>query len=557
MKSTPSPVLRERIMRLRYAYIDKLPRILDEVKRACEQLAASPQEADTLDTLHRSFHNLKGTAASLGLPEISAEGAVGTDLLGRLKGLDAAERRSAVTAAVGELAACIERLDNLKDSAAIAAAPVTAPWSEAAVAAAAEPAVQRRVVFFCDKDLDGSALGAQLSCFGYTFSSFINAEAMKAEVLAAPPDAVVMSTAGAKLFADLRSTVAVPILFVSERTDFPTRLEAIKAGGEAYFVKPVTAHEVVDALDAVTVRREPEPFRVLIIDDEPEMGDYHALILEGAGMMVRRLDDATRVLEELNEFQPDLLLMDMYMPSCSGRELSRVIRQIPKFVSLPIIFLSSETDRLVQVSAMRVGADGFLTKPIPPEDLVTAVAVRAERTRVLRALMMRDSLTGLLNHTTLAQFLDTALANALRQDSRLCFVMLDLDEFKKVNDTYGHPAGDQVLVALARLLKQRLRTSDVIGRYGGEEFAAILWNLSIDEAVRVIDHIRRDFSALTFKADETVFSCSFSGGVAAFPEHPTAEAIVQAADRALYAAKEKGRGRIAPAAAAGQAEARP
>ncbi len=547
MKATASPVLRDRIMRLRLAYIDKLPRVLDEAKAICERLAADPEAVDALDALHRSFHNLKGTAASLGLPEVSTEGAAATDLLASLRGLGVPARQSALASALAEVRGCIDRLEQLKDSASIAGAPVAAPWSEAICAASADREVQRRVVFFCDADLDGAALGAQLSCFGYTFASFTDPEAMKAEVLASPPDAVVMTTTGAELFTDLRSKVAVPILFVSDDSDFATRLQAIKAGGEAYFVKPVTAHEVVEALDAMTVRREPEPFRVLIIDDEPEMGDYHALILEGAGMMVRRLDDSARVLEELGDFQPDLLLMDMYMPTCSGRELSRVIRQIPKFVSLPIIFLSSETDRLVQVSAMRVGADGFLTKPIPPEDLITAVAVRAERTRVLRSLMMRDSLTGLLNHTTLAQFLDSALANARRQSSQLCFVMLDLDEFKKVNDTYGHPAGDQVLVALARLLKQRLRTSDMIGRYGGEEFGAILWNLSVEEAIGVIDHIRRDFSALTFKAGDAVFSCSFSGGVAGYPEHPSAEAIVHAADQALYVAKEHGRSRIVAA----------
>ena len=194
--------------------------------------------------------------------------------------------------------------------------------------------------------------------------------------------------------------------------------------------------------------------------------------------------------------------MDMYMPGCSGRELSRVIRQIPQFVSLPIVFLSSETDKTVQVSAMRVGADGFLTKPILPEDLVTAVAVRAERTRVLRSLMMRDGLTGLLNHTTLSQFLETALATAHRHDGWLCFAMLDVDHFKKVTYTYGHPAGDQVLVALARLLKQRLRTSDMIGRYGGEEFAAVLQDVSLDEALRIMDQIRRDFAALVFKVGD-------------------------------------------------------
>jgi diguanylate cyclase (GGDEF)-like protein len=193
---------------------------------------------------------------------------------------------------------------------------------------------------------------------------------------------------------------------------------------------------------------------------------------------------------------------------------------------------------------MRVGADGFLTKPILPEDLINAVVVRAERTRVLRSLMMRDSLTGLLNHTTLSQFLETSLAAAERHGVSLCFVMMDLDHFKRVNDNYGHPAGDQVLLALARILKQRLRGSDMIGRYGGEEFAAVLQGVSIIDAVRIIDQIREDFAALIFKAGDRTFSCSFSRGVAGFPDFASPEQIVQAADKALYASKSCGRNRV-------------
>ncbi|HXP97788.1 MAG TPA: diguanylate cyclase, partial [Telmatospirillum sp.] len=198
----------------------------------------------------------------------------------------------------------------------------------------------------------------------------------------------------------------------------------------------------------------------------------------------------------------------------------------------------------VQVSVMRVGADGFLTKPISPEDLVASVAVRAERTRVLRSLMMRDSLTGLLNHTALLHFLDTSLASARRSGQGLCVAMLDLDHFKKVNDVYGHPAGDQVLKALARMLEQRLRNSDVVGRYGGEEFAIVLQGVTVGEATAILDQILRDFSALTFAVDGAEFSCSFSAGIAGFPDIQAADDLVKAADEALYSAKRDGRNQV-------------
>jgi len=367
---------------------------------------------------------------------------------------------------------------------------------------------------------------------------------LRAAMKVRQPDAVVMAVTAIDELADLRTQYPLPFLYISETDEFVARLKAVKAEGKAFFLKPIAAHEMVDTLDELTIQREPDPFRVLIVDDEQEMADYLSLILEASGMLSRQLTEPNRILEVLAEFQPDLVLMDMYMPTCSGREFSALIRQVPRFVSVPIIFLSSETDKTIQLSAMRVGADGFLTKPILAEDLIAAVAVRAERTRILRSLMMRDGLTGLLNHTTLAHFLETSLAITSRHRALLSFAMLDFDNFKSVNDRYGHPAGDQVLVALARMLKQRLRSSDMVGRYGGEEFAIIFQETSEKDAAETLEQILKDFSTLTFNAEGRSFSCTFSGGVSGFPSFPTAEQLVLAADQALYRAKNAGRNRI-------------
>jgi len=252
------------------------------------------------------------------------------------------------------------------------------------------------------------------------------------------------------------------------------------------------------------------------------------------------------VLEVLEHFRADLVLMDLYMPHCSGPELASVLRQIPGYVSLPIIYVSSETDLLRQFDALRVGADGFLTKPITPERLVEEVRLRAERMRTLRSLMVRDSLTGLFNHNTILQFLEVAVATARRHGSVLCFAMLDIDRFKRVNDVYGHTAGDQVLMALSRTLRLRLRESDLIGRYGGEEFAVVLSDSDADTAHQLLDNLRASFATLSFFADGKEFRCTFSAGVAAFPAcADDARHLVEVADRALYRAKHDGRNRIA------------
>jgi diguanylate cyclase (GGDEF)-like protein len=250
------------------------------------------------------------------------------------------------------------------------------------------------------------------------------------------------------------------------------------------------------------------------------------------------------ILESLSEFRPELILMDVYMPGCSGMEVAKIIRQKDAFVSTPIVFLSAETDIEKQLAAMSLGGDDFLTKPILPWHLVSAVTARIERHRILRSFMIRDSLTGLLNHTKTKEQLDIEVAHAERRHSDLSFAMIDLDHFKSVNDTYGHVTGDKVLKSLSRLLRQRLRKTDIVGRYGGEEFGLVLVDMNGDTAVRILDEIREDFAKIRHYSREADFSVTFSCGVAAFPRYRTRSRLNEAADKALYEAKRRGRNRV-------------
>ncbi|KFC50097.1 response regulator, partial [Halomonas sp. SUBG004] len=188
----------------------------------------------------------------------------------------------------------------------------------------------------------------------------------------------------------------------------------------------------------------------MIVDDEPEVAAYHALLLEQAGMAVQQVNHPADALTALERFSPDLLLVDVYMPVCSGEELANIIRQQPEHVGLPIIYLSSETDSQKQLSAMTAGVEAFITKPVIPDELVSAVTLRAERLRLLRSLMTRDSMTGLYNHSTTTELISKALAQAHRDNTEHAMAMIDIDHFKAVNDTHGHLAGDQVIITLAR-----------------------------------------------------------------------------------------------------------
>jgi diguanylate cyclase (GGDEF)-like protein len=300
--------------------------------------------------------------------------------------------------------------------------------------------------------------------------------------------------------------------------------------------------DLVDKIDEAGARIAHEPYRVMIVEDAEDQALYCSAVLRQASVLTCVVTDPRTLLEQLAEFHPELVLMDMYLPGCSGDELARVIRQMEAFVGLPIVFLSSETNFDRQLSAMSHGGDEFLTKPILPAQLLSVVVSRIERYRTLQALMVQDSLTGLANHSRMQQLLETEVARALRHDRPLALAMIDIDHFKQVNDRHGHPTGDRVLRGLARFLRQRLRQSDVVARYGGEEFGVVLPTTNAASAQMVIDRLRAQFATLTHESDKVEpFSVSFSAGIAALPGPGSARELLLAADRALYLAKDRGR----------------
>jgi diguanylate cyclase (GGDEF)-like protein len=236
--------------------------------------------------------------------------------------------------------------------------------------------------------------------------------------------------------------------------------------------------------------------------------------------------------------------MDMYMPAGTGLELAAVIRQQPIYISTPIVFLSAETDLQKHLQAMQLGADDFLTKPILGGHLVSVVTARVQRSRILRSYIERDSLTGLYNHSRIKEQLELEIIGARRKNSTLVFAMLDIDHFKRVNDTYGHHIGDRVIKNLSRFLLNKLRRTDFIGRYGGEEFAIILPDTSEENSLKVLNRIREDFVKFPHYVQDTQFYTTFSCGLASFARYRDGTSLSRAADQALYEAKRAGRNRI-------------
>jgi diguanylate cyclase (GGDEF)-like protein len=157
---------------------------------------------------------------------------------------------------------------------------------------------------------------------------------------------------------------------------------------------------------------------------------------------------------------------------------------------------------------------------------------------------VRDGLTGLLNHTRFKEQINIEITRARRLQQPLSLAMIDIDHFKHVNDTYGHPAGDRVLRLLSRFLERRLRCTDVCGRFGGEEFGVLLTGADAEQAAKVMDALREDFSQLEQTAEQQAFHVTFSCGIADLTAATDATQIIRQADRALYRAKHGGRNQV-------------
>ncbi|MEL0166545.1 MAG: diguanylate cyclase [Pseudomonadaceae bacterium] len=388
-----------------------------------------------------------------------------------------------------------------------------------------------------------------LSSFGYRISCFETPAALQG---ADSIDALVVDTSppGSRLLDDpllrQRASGDAPLLVISSQDNFTGRLQAVRAGATGFFTKPVDLPLLESRLERCFNTQQGGPFRVLIVDDDAELSARYALVLSSAGMLTDTLSDPNQLLDKMHNFSPEVVLMDISMPDYSGPELAQVIRLNDDWLRVPIVYLSAETNAERQMSALLKAGDDFITKPISDSALLTTVYARAQRARMVSDALARDSLTGLLKHADIKEQIEIEVERARRSQTPLAIAMIDIDHFKSVNDQYGHACGDNVIRGLSNLLRQRLRKADRLGRYGGEEFVAVLPSCTRDNAVKVLDDIREAFQALHFSADGgQQFSCSFSAGVSTCnaPDWQQVE-LLEAADRALYQAKKAGRNRV-------------
>ena len=294
--------------------------------------------------------------------------------------------------------------------------------------------------------------------------------------------------------------------------------------------------------------------KVLVIDDEEDILALMTDTLEEEDYEVVTACNGAEGIEQFEKCRPDLVITDVKMPIKNGLEVLTEIKKISADVD--VILLTGHSDEATAIECLRSGAYDYLLKPLEDIDILLTAITRAldkrklekknrELVKELEELAIRDPLTGLYNRRHLHTRLDEEIARAERYRNTFCIVMLDIDHFKAVNDTYGHPFGDYVLKKLGEIIRGSLRNVDSLYRYGGEEFFILMPETAREGAEIVVNRSMTAISEYVFSCDGQEMNVTVSMGVSIFPDQANDQrGLISLADQALYRAKETGRDRV-------------
>lgn len=294
--------------------------------------------------------------------------------------------------------------------------------------------------------------------------------------------------------------------------------------------------------------------KVLVADDSPTSRLLLDKVLTSWGYQVVTAEDGARALAMLSAPDgPNLAVLDWMMPELDGVDVCRALRKLPGERRPYLILLTAKDSKEDVATGLDAGADDYLSKPFAPEELRARLGVGRRFVQLYDELMAAqrelerqartDPLTGILNRGAIVRELEVEIERLRRERGSLCVAMLDIDHFKRVNDTYGHSAGDLVLKEFVRRVETIVRPYDRVGRFGGEEFLLLMPGTFASEALAVCERIRAAVCEAPVETDDAPIPITVSIGVAGYRGQPVNTLLTQA-DAALYRAKEQGRNRV-------------
>jgi len=504
-------------------------------------------------------HKLAGSLGTFGFP-------TGTDYARKIENL-LLENPSLSLAQKQELISLIENLQGLLRAKTPAVITDSTPTNNSSITATNDPRIEilpsnsrsfyinhpRLLIVEDDQEL-AQQLAVEARSWGMDVEVVHDLSNTYLAIAKNPPDLVLLdlvvseaSETGLDLLRFISAkTPPIPAIVLTSRDSFPHRLEVARLGGCGFISKPISLNQVMQTVNQVLQQNNLEQFKVMIVDDDPAILSTLTSYFAAWSIHLTILDDPRNFWETLERFSPDLLVLDINMPYVNGFELCQVIRNDNQWHGLPVLFISSQDDQATIEKVFRVGADDFISKPLSEQVVTNRIFNRLQRLNFMRGLAEVDLLTGIANRRKFTKEWERLRRLSIRHTQSMCLAILDLDNFKLVNDRYGHETGDRVLHDLGKLLLRSFRPEDLIARWGGEEFVVGWYQISKAEAYQYLEKVLESLRALEFTAaDGRSFRISFSAGLVQYPEDgDNFSHLYHRADHLLYQAKQMGRDRI-------------
>ncbi|MBS0438675.1 MAG: EAL domain-containing protein [Proteobacteria bacterium] len=431
-----------------------------------------------------------------------------------------------------------------------------APPAPVAVETAATPssAEQRKVFHLSDGNALACEVDQKIEAAGYELTLLDRVDELKEMLSMFAPHLVVVDAP----FLDALDSIGemirtararlgrrLALLAFSLSPELPVRLRAMRAGADSFIPLPAQSGEVMGRIAELLDADATDPFRVLIVEDDRAQAIFAESILRKAGMRTLAATDPLAALDQLGEFNPELILMDLYMPNCSGMELTAIIREREAFINTPIVFLSGEHDEEKHFEALNAGGDDFLSKPIRPKHLISAVTNRVRRARTLgrrtQSSNPRDAVTGLYLRAHVLDRLNATLA-ADAPDGGLLYI--ELDGAGHIRERVGLTSFDALLNQIGAFLAAHIGATDLAARYGDTSFV-LLCKGDAQALARLAADLRDRTSRELFEHEGKTLAVSLSFGICAFDAGlGDASAMLNAAERALVDARAQDRSHV-------------
>ena len=507
------------------------------------QTLQQQDDATSWQELKHICHQLAGSGAIYGFPEVSR---LAQALQTQLRQTPVSRIQQIINTLIAELLAELEHITpEYTEDIKTPLIPPTDPSSHS-----------KHKIVFVDDDQDLLQYqSAQLTAAGFEVIAVTDIKCLAATVQQHQPLAAICdmsfpegATAGADYLLQLREQQGVqfPVLFISAFDNFNNRLAAVRAGSSHFMAKPVTSKKLVNLLNTLLKKVEADPYRVMLVDDDPDVLRFYRHVLQLAGYKVFCCSSAQSALSLMLQQQPELVLIDLHMPDCHGLELGQIIRQHSELIDTPLIFMSGDESLNEKLAAVRLAGDEFVHKPIATWRLLMIVEARVKRSRLLRQqkrqLMIQPELAHRLDTLTALPTLwqlQKDIEKYQKTQKSFYLFKLDLNKFHLVNDVHGHQTGDLLLQTVAWKLMQQLAPTDQLYRQNGDEFWLITEQQTDTDASRLAERLLLCLSQSHGTLIEQLNLTASIGLTRPETFSESAELLMQQANIALHQAKRQ------------------